>query len=157
MDDFPQWAGLRVDLGDGVHATQRYVIPSPANPTNVLCLLFTPHDITVMFAVTQSHEHYDPDLYGTVEDPKAGTADEPWHDAYSNTFNEFVIPVIQNRLVVVHYDRGAVVTHDVQAFVDLNAITQYTCETWSLNSAINTAPEATKQDGALGTVGLANF
>lgn len=130
--DFPQWACLREDLeidGNVDSIEIRYMIPSPANPNNILYVVFTRNDLIVKFAVQGSHEHYDPDLYCSTDTEMSET--EKWDVAYSDAINEYVLPVIQDKLFVVWYIDGAVLTSNVSDFVNINGIDEYKYESWT--------------------------
>ena len=133
--EFPQWTHRREDLDAGGECGVieiRYVIPSPTNSDNLLYVLFTPHDITVKFAILGAHEHYDPDFYDHTDGEMAEA--ERWNEAYSDAINEYVLPVVQNRLFALQYANGEALTHDVYRFAEINGIINYHWETWSAAS-----------------------
>lgn len=137
-NEFPEWSNFREDI-DGVGDSfdpmgdqllhVRYLLPSPANPRNLLCVVFTPWDITTMFAVRGSHEHYDPDLYGGPD--FQGDRSEFWPDAYDDAIAEYIRPVIEDRMFAVYYGEEAALVADVAEFMVLNRIEQCQYESWS--------------------------
>ena len=136
--DFPQWAHLREDLDSAgepfdesnpIPRHIRYQIPSPANPNNILWVVFTPDDIVVKFAVPGSHEHYDPCHYGGPD--FNGDRSECWSEAYEDAIHEYVLPVIEDRMFALHYGANSILVSSVEEFLRLNQIERCQCESWS--------------------------
>ncbi len=138
ITEFPERSHLREELDDagepcvpgtGQPVHVRYQLPSPANPDNVLCVVFTPDDIMIKFVVPGSHEHYDPDLYGGVDFD--GDRMDLWSDAYDDALREYIRPVIEDRMFVVYYGKRSALVVDVEKFLSLNQIESCHYESWS--------------------------
>lgn len=125
LQDFPQWAGLREDHGVDIC----YSIASPANPLHILWVVFTPDEILIKFAVPGSHEHYDPDDYlFHNQDLSESVA---WDSTYQNAIEEYVQPVLEDRMVIVNHGNHQTITCDVEEFAKLNKLSSFHYESWS--------------------------
>lgn len=138
LTDFPQWAYLREDLDggggpfdvskpDALHV--RYQIQSPANPDNILWVVFTPDDVMIKYAVPGSHEHYDPDHYGSPD--FVGDRSEFWPLAYEDAICEYVLPVVEDRMFVLHYGKHSALVSSVEEFLRSNQLNCCQYESWS--------------------------
>ena len=138
VTDFPQWACLREDLDahgapfDSIKSDSlqvRYQVPSPANPDNILWVVFTPDDIVVKYAVPGSHEHYDPDFYGGPHFD--GDRSVFWPQAYEDAISEYVLPVIQDRMFTLNYGRHSALVCNVEEFLQSNRLRSCQYASWS--------------------------
>jgi hypothetical protein len=137
-EDFPQWSSLREDIcakGEPFDSNEssplciRYRIPSPANPENILWVVFSPEDIIVKYAVKGSHEHFGPD---DDFDPSVDSeCVEFWSNAYEDAISEFVRPVIEDQRLIVRYEDQSVLVRNVEEFLQLNQIPTCHYESWT--------------------------
>ena len=120
--DFPEWSRFREMLMENGSTVVRYMIPSPANSDNLLYFVVEPDGIITKFACHGSHEHYDPET-NSIED---------YEIAYDCAIDEFVNPVLGDRLVVVWYDDRGMLVANAKQFVEMNDISTYTVESWNI-------------------------
>ncbi|MEZ6058464.1 MAG: hypothetical protein R3C01_17320 [Planctomycetaceae bacterium] len=121
--------GLPITQNIPAQFSIRYQIPSPANRCNILFVVFTPDDITVKFAVPGSHEHLDPDLYGGPQFD--GDRSEFWAQTYGDALDEYVRPVIEDRMLAVYHDGRSSLVCDVKQFLKNNQLAYCRYESWS--------------------------
>ena len=119
--DFPSWAPFRELLIENGSPAVRYMIPSPINSDNVLYFVIEPDEIITKFACHGSHEHYD------IE----GESVEEYDTAYRYAMDEFVKPILDDRLVVVWYDNEGMLVPDAAMFAIKNNISAYAVESWN--------------------------
>lgn len=130
--NFPEWSRWREDFeveGEPDRINILYDIPSPANEANRLYVMFLHDEIMVKFAVPDSHEHYDPDLYLLA--PANTSESEAWDQAYADALTEYIRPVLEDRMVAVRYDNRSALTSDVEQFATMNKILACRCESWT--------------------------
>ena len=124
----PEWAKYLEDFIDENTRELVYTISSPANPDNKLYIVITRDDITVKFAVQGSHEHYDINCVG------GGSEEERFEETFNWAFEEYINPVLENKLVAVWHEgfMGGTLTADPEKFLKMNPkITAKKIESWS--------------------------
>lgn len=125
---FPEWSSFLREFPE--EGSWAYQIPSPNNVENILYISLCKEQLIIKFAVRGSHEHY------ALSDADGDTDDEKFEAVWSLAWEEYLGPVLENRLVIVWHEHGlgGSLTFKPEQYVAHlrnRGVTDYRIETWS--------------------------